>query len=150
MRRQYSTRSLFALAVIALALAAAPREAAEGDDLKRMQGDWMVVSMTANGMKYPDEEAQALFRTVEGNKYQVARYSKPIFNGTFQLDPSAMPKTIDSSPAADPSKPILGIYEFAGDALKICNAPPGKPRPTDFEARAGSGHTVTVWQPEKQ
>ena len=62
MRRQYyfSTRCLFVLCASALSLAAAPREAAEVDDLKRMQGDWMVVSMAANGMKYPDEEAQAL------------------------------------------------------------------------------------------
>ena len=115
-----------------------------------MQGDWMVLSLTVNGMKYPDEEAQSLFRTVEGNSYQVARFSKAVGKGTFQLDPSAMPKAIDSSPAADPSKPILGIYEFDGDTLKICNAPPGRPRPSDFEAKAGSGHTLTIWQPEKK
>jgi uncharacterized protein (TIGR03067 family) len=148
--RQQSTRCLFALATIGLTLGAAPRDVAEADDLKRMQGDWMVVSMTANGMKYPDEEAQSLFRTIEGNNYLVARYSKPVGKGTFKLDPAAMPKTIDSLPAADPSKPILGIYEFDGETLKICNAPPGKPRPGDFEAKAGSGHTVTEWQPEKQ
>jgi uncharacterized protein (TIGR03067 family) len=131
-------------------LAAAPREAADTDDLKRMQGDWMVVSMTFNGMKYPDEEAQSLFRTIEGNSYQVARYSKQVVKGTFQLDPSAMPKTIDSLPAADPSKPLLGIYEFDGDTLKICNSQPGEPRPGNFEAKAGSGHTLTIWQPEKK
>jgi uncharacterized protein (TIGR03067 family) len=73
----------------------------------------------------------------------------PIGTGTFKLDPSAMPKTIDSSPAADPSKPILGIYEFEGETLKICNAQPGKSRPSDFEAKAGSGHTLIVWQREK-
>ena len=73
----------------------------------------------------------------------------PIGKGTFKIDPAAMPKAIDSSPAADPSKPILGIYEFDGDTLRVCNAPPGKPRPSDFEAKAGSGHTLTVWQPEK-
>ena len=149
MTRQYSTRCLSSLVAVVLTVGAAPREAAEGDDLKKMQGDWMVVSMTANGIKYPDEEAQSLFRTIEGNNYQISRYSKPIGKGTFKLDPAATPKTIDSSPAADPSKPILGIYEFDGDNLKVCNAPPGKPRPSDFEAKAGSGHSLTVWQPEK-
>lgn len=149
MTREFSTRCLLLVAAVALFVGAAPREATEGDDLKKMQGDWMVVSMTANGMKYPDEEAQSLFRTIEGNKYQVARYSKPIGKGTFKLDPAATPKTIDSWPATDPSKPILGIYEFDVDNLKICNAPSGKPRPSDFEAKAGSGYTQTVWQPEK-
>lgn len=149
MRREFSTRCLLLLAAMVLSVGAAPREATEGDDLKKMQGDWMVVSMTANGIKYPDEEAQPLFRTIEGNNYQISRYSKPIAKGTFKIDPSATPKTIDSLPATDPSKPLLGIYEFDGDTLRICNAQPGKPRPADFEAKAGSGHTVTVWQPEK-
>ena len=91
MTQPYSTQCFFwVLAAIVSTAGAAPREAAEGDDLKKMQGDWMVVSMTANGMKYPDEEAQALFRTIEGSNYEMSRYSK-----------------------------------------------------------AGSGHTVTVWQPEK-
>ncbi len=149
MTREFLARCLLLLVATVLTVGAAPREAIEGDDLKKMQGDWMVVSMTANGMKYPDEEAQSLFRTIEGNNYQISRYSKPIGKGTFKLDPAAMPKTIDSSPAADPSKPILGIYEFDGDNLRVCNAPPGKPRPSDFEAKAGSGHSLTVWQPEK-
>jgi uncharacterized protein (TIGR03067 family) len=149
-KRISSSRCILTLAAILLTAAAAPREAADTDDLKRMQGDWMVVSMTFNGMKYPEEEAQALFRTVEGNNYQVARYSKPFFKGTFQLDPTATPKTIDSLSATDASKPIPGIYEFDGDTLKICSAPPGKPRPNDFEAKAGSGHTLTIWQPEKK
>ncbi len=113
MKRPYSTQCfLWVLATIVLTVGAAPREAIEEDDLKRMQGDWMVASMTANGMKYPDEEAQSLFRTIEGNNYQISRYSKPIGKGTFRIDPSATPKTIDSSPSTDPSKPILGIYEF--------------------------------------
>ena len=44
-------------------------------DLARMQGDWMVSSMIAGGMKLEDEEAQTLFRTVEGDKYKRARAS---------------------------------------------------------------------------
>jgi uncharacterized protein (TIGR03067 family) len=148
-RRKFLKRYiLLALATFVLTAGAAPREATEADDLKKMQGDWMVVSMTANGMRYPDEEAQALFRTIEGNNYQISRYSKPFAKGTFKIDPAATPKTIDSSPATDPSKPLLGIYEFEGENLKVCNAQPGKPRPSDFEAKAGSGHTLTVWQPE--
>jgi uncharacterized protein (TIGR03067 family) len=79
----------------------------------------------------------------------ISRYGYQQIYRAHLLDPAATPKTIDSSPAADPSKPILGIYEFDGETLKICNAQPGKPRPADFEAKAGSGYTLTVWQPEK-
>jgi hypothetical protein len=44
----------------------------------------------------------------------------------------------------------LRYYEFNGDSLKICNAPPGKPRPTEVDAKAGSNHLQMVWQPEKK
>jgi uncharacterized protein (TIGR03067 family) len=69
--------------------------------------------------------------------------------GTFKLDATQSPKTIDSVLAGQEGKPIPGIYEFDGDKLRICAAPPGKPRPKDFEARLGSQHTLVVWEREE-
>ncbi len=37
---------------------------ASAKDLAKMQGDWMVVSITSDGRKLSDDEAQTLFRTV--------------------------------------------------------------------------------------
>ena len=120
---------------------------ATAEDLARMQGDWMVAAMWSGGIKVPDDEAQALFRTVEGNRYTVSRYSKPSSTGTFQIDATASPKTIDSTPEVAKDKPpILGIYEFDGQTLRIANAQPGQPRPTTFKPRIG--HTVIEWQLE--
>jgi hypothetical protein len=39
-----------------------------------------------------------------------------------------------------------GIYELNGDTLKSCVASPGKERPTEFSAKAGSGHTLRVFK----
>ncbi len=118
-------------------------------DLQRMQGDWMVATMKAGGMETDPAEAQALFRTIEGNKYTVARYSKTISQGTFAIDATKSPKTIDSTSAAPPGvKPILGIYEFDGTKLRVCNARPGQPRPKNFDAKPYTGHTLIVWEPE--
>jgi uncharacterized protein (TIGR03067 family) len=138
---------LWLLLAIAIAPTAVGHEVHD-DDLKRMQGDWRVVSMNSGGMKVPDEDAQALFRTVEGDRYTVSRYSKQISQGVLKIDASKTPKTIDSTPAgpADKVQPILGIYEFDGDRLRISNAQPGKPRPTDFKPRFL--HTVIEWEPE--
>jgi uncharacterized protein (TIGR03067 family) len=120
-------------------------------DLARMQGDWMVSSMIADGMKLPDEEAQSLFRTVEGDKYNVSRYAKRVGYGTFVIDATKSPATIDSTPAtADPKKKILGIYQWDGERLQVCNAQLGFPRPKTFEAKLGTGHTMIIWEREKK
>lgn len=143
---------LIALALFAIVIGAATVLADDADaDLKRMQGDWMVQSMTSNGLKSPDEESQSLFRTVTGDKYTVSRYTKTIVRGTFKLNPAASPPTIDSmlEGKAD-APPLLGIYAFAEGRLTICNSAPGKPRPTAFESKPGSGHTLTVWVPEQK
>ena len=125
-------------------------EDANAADLAKMQGDWMVATMTVDGMKLSPDEAQTLFRTIEGEHYTVSRYSKVIGRGTFKLDATQSPKTIDSTPAVagDPSKPIRGIYEFDGDRLRVCNARPGQPRPKNFTTKMFTGHSLIEWQPE--
>lgn len=132
-----------------LTCSAVAKEDPHAVDLAKMQGDWMVATMKTGGMDVPAEEAQSLFRSIEGNRYKIARYTKTIGQGTFKLDATQSPKTIDSQPDAPPDgKPILGIYEFDGDKLRICNARPGQPRPKNFEAKNYTGHTTTVWERE--
>jgi uncharacterized protein (TIGR03067 family) len=140
------------LAAIVLIAGAAPREDANAIDLKKMQGDWVVVTMVKDGTKIPDDDAQALFRTVKDDTYSVTRFTKVVGKGTFKIDATKKPKTIDSTPAgpADKAPVIRGIYELDGDTFKACNAPPGKDRPTDFEAKEGSEHTLIIWQREKK
>jgi uncharacterized protein (TIGR03067 family) len=126
---------------------------ADGDatkkDLEKMQGDWAAASMVVDGTKLSDDEAQCLFRTVKGDHYTVYHFNKEIGKGALAIDATKKPKTIDATPAGK-AKPLRGIYELEGDRLKVCFAPPGKDRPTDFEAKEGSGHTLTVWEREKK
>jgi uncharacterized protein (TIGR03067 family) len=131
---------------------AAEAEDANARDLQKMQGDWMVASMVTNGFQVPDDEAQSMFRTVKENKYTVFRFEKAVSEGTFQTDATQQPKTIDSRRKGlpDDAPSILGIYEFDGPRLVICNAPPGQERPSDFSAPEGSQHTRIVWEPEKK
>jgi len=32
------------------------------------------------------------------------------------------------------------------ETFTLCYTAPGKPRPTDFNAKAGSGHKLSVWK----
>jgi uncharacterized protein (TIGR03067 family) len=120
-------------------------------DLDRMQGDWMVASMKVNGLKHHQEEAESLFRTIKDGTFAVSRYTRVISSGTFELDATQSPRAIDSSITNRPeTATLLGIYEFDGDKLRICNAPPGKPRPKDFECRLGSQQTLIEWERERK
>lgn len=137
---------------VLLTAAEGAKDDAAAEDLKKMQGDWVVVSMEVDGMKIPDDDAQALFRTVKGDQYTVSRYRRAAGKGTIKLDATRKPRAIDALPAkaAGKARPVLGIYEFDGDKLKLCFASPGADRPTQFSAKEGSGNTLTVWQREKK
>jgi uncharacterized protein (TIGR03067 family) len=137
------------ITVVILSAASPPDEDNIKKDLEQMQGDWAAVSYVRDGQKLPDDDAQALFRTVKGDQYTVYQYRKPIGQGTFKLDAAAKPKTIDAFPKGQ-TKAMLGIYEIDGKVLKLCFAPAGKDRPMDFSAKEGSGHAFTVWEREKK
>jgi uncharacterized protein (TIGR03067 family) len=141
------------LLVVILAgfLVAADQPAADPGkkDLELMQGDWAAVSYIRDGQKLPDDDAQALFRTVKGNEYTVYQFRKAIGQGTFTLDATKKPRTIDAMPKGQ-TQAMRGIYEVDSKTLKLCFAPAGKDRPKDFTAKEGSGHAVTVWEREKK
>jgi uncharacterized protein (TIGR03067 family) len=146
-----TSQALLLCAVLAAAGDVPPADANK-IDLAKMQGDWGALAVIDNGTKLPDDEAQTLFRTISGDHFALFRFSKPLNQGTFKLDATKRPKTIEVTQegAKGNAKPILGIYEFDGARLRICNARPGLPRPTEFGAKAGSRHSQVVWELEKK
>ena len=76
------THIILTLAVVLSAPNDPTADDATAADLRKMQSDWMVATMKVNGKVYPDDQAQVLFRTIEGNKYTITRFSKVIATGT--------------------------------------------------------------------
>jgi uncharacterized protein (TIGR03067 family) len=145
-------RAILAALAVALLVGADKPDDVNKKDRERMQGDWVAASQVIDGNKQGDDEAQIIFRTVKDDTYTVSVFEKPIGKGTFTIDATKKPKTIDARPAtADKdAPPLLGIYEIDGDTFRACFAGPGKERPKEFESKAGSGHTLTVWKRERK
>jgi hypothetical protein len=43
----------------------------------------------------------------------------------------------------------LGIYELEPESYKVCFAPAGTPRPTNFSSEPGSGQILQIWERQK-
>ena len=137
------------LAAAGLLIAAeAPQDEATKKELEKMQGDWVMVESTHDGKKMSNEDVKLFKRTVKNDRYTITRGGEVIGEGTFKLDPTKKPKTIEAVRTAGPDKdkPMLGIYEVEGDTYKVCLALPGEERPKAFESKEGTKHTVSIWK----
>jgi uncharacterized protein (TIGR03067 family) len=127
-------------------------EAANKKAGETLQGTWAVVSAERNGKSADDVRGHQL--RFAGNKFTIkAKDGKLVYEGTYQVDASKKPMTIDfqHTGATLKGKTWKGIFVVEGDALKTCdNAPnPDKERPADFNAKAGSGYITIVFRRAK-
>lgn len=124
-----------------------PEELAKSE-LARFEGEWVMTAGQNDGQSIPDAARNQFRRIVKGDETVVMNGSAVFMRAKFTLDAQKKPKAIDYTLLEGANKGMkqLGIYEWVDDSLKICFAAPGKDRPADFSARAGSGHTVSVWK----
>ena len=140
--------ALLALAA-GLLVAAAPDDAK--NDLKKLDGTWVLASGENDGKKISADTLKTGQLTIDGDKHTV-KVGDTTYKGTHKLDPTAKPKTIDITPTNgdNKGKTSLGIYDLDGDTLKICWAPAGKDRPTEFKSADGSGVFLAVHKKAKE
>jgi uncharacterized protein (TIGR03067 family) len=146
-------RTLFVLIAAVLLIAADDKkDEAIKKDLEKLQGDWSMASSERNGQKLPDEAAKEYTRTIKDGHVTVFASGKAVVEATIKIDPTKKPKTMDVTYTSGDykDKTMLGIYEFDGDTCKVCFAPIDKERPTEFAAKEGTDHVVTVWKREKK
>jgi uncharacterized protein (TIGR03067 family) len=121
-------------------------------DRKQIEGTWRVVALEVNGNKANDEDAKKI-TVVNGpdGTWSLLSEGKEISKGTNSFDPTQKPKTIDFTPTEGEGKDsrYLGIYELGENARKLCFAPPGKDRPTEFTSTPGSEHILVMFERAK-
>ncbi len=143
--------ALLVLAVGLLVAADAPKDDEANNELKKLEGTWLVISGEDNGKKLSDETLKNARLTFEGEKHTV-KAGDTTYKGTHKLDPTKQPKAIDIMDTEGPfkNKTVLGIYALDGDEFKLCYAAPGKDRPKDFSGKEGTGNYYHVWKREKK
>jgi uncharacterized protein (TIGR03067 family) len=132
-------KHLVRAALVACAALAATVVAQADDDLAKLQGKWNVESFDYNGQ--PVDSMQKAVREFKDAKYTLTPASGDTFNGTVKLDPTKNPKQIDLELN---DRTLKGIYEVAGDVLKLSYRLEGDERPTEFKSTPDSGIVLVV------
>ncbi len=109
-------------------------------DLKRMQGCWAISSLEVDGQAMPPAVLQQARLEIIGNRFTSTGMGA-VYEGVVELDAAANPAHIDLKFDSGPEKGNTnpGIYEFAGEGLRLCLATRGGVRPASFATTPGSG-----------
>jgi uncharacterized protein (TIGR03067 family) len=124
---------------------AQPAEVAQ----KQLQGTWVATRAERDGKAAEDVVGHRL--SLSGNRFRIrSSDGKPLYAGTFRLDPGAKPAAFDfeHTEGALKGKVWKGVYALDGDTLTTCdNGPdPDRGRPAAFEAAAGSGYILITFR----
>ena len=111
------------------------------EEIKKLQGTWKQIACEKDGVAdQVDEFGLEPKSTFTDDTYVVTLTDGTIaIKGTFKLDPTREPKTIDwmDTFGEDAGKTFPAIYSLEGDRLIFCAADEGQERPTEFRTRLG-------------
>jgi len=143
---------LIGFACAAISLAQAEDNPAIKKDMDQLQGEWSMVSGTADGQPMPEEMRKQMKRVCKGDEITVTAGGQLFLKAKVSIDPSKKPKTIDYEmiDGFTKGKKQLGIYELDGDTFKSCFGAAGAERPKDFTSQPGDMRTSSVWKREKK
>jgi uncharacterized protein (TIGR03067 family) len=145
----YRLAALF-LSLVAPAAALAGDKSPQ-DELAKLRGTWLTVSLVNNGEILVDDKTKlksgsATTLVYDADTWKVQVGDRTVAKGKFKVDTAKMPKEIDvfDESGETNERTKLGIYEIRGGSYRFCLAPAGKPRPTEFSSKPGSGHSLGV------
>jgi uncharacterized protein (TIGR03067 family) len=141
-----------------LAAAAEPKPA---DDLAALQGNWKPLQCDYQGTpQMPADQMKQVTVVFDKDEYYLYfkdkdRSGQPkvllLALLAVSLDPTTSPKSIQFEFKDGPLKGQKrhGIYELAGNQLKMCYGSADKPKPTEFKSPANSGYFLETWARQK-
>ena len=134
-----------------LAVAAAVAFAQGDDDVKKLQGTWMLVSGKKDGQPIAPGDIAPSRIVWKGHDaiVETPHQAKETLRAPVKFGTAGSLRTMDwvrtNGPHAGTA--MLAIYQFIGpDEYVVVFAPGGKDRPTELDSKPGSGHTMHVWR----
>ena len=119
---------------------------------KALQGTWTATKAERVGRAATDLVGHRLL--FSGDHFEIqSKDRKSLYSGTIRLDASAKPTAIDFEHAEGglKGKAWKGIYALDGETLTICDNAEnlGAARPSQFEAKSGSGYVLVTFSRAK-
>jgi uncharacterized protein (TIGR03067 family) len=116
---------------------------------KTYEGTWKVTGLQIDGNQASADDAKKI-TVVNGDDgtWSIRVEGKEVAKGTSEIDPTKKPKTIDFTPSegSEKGKTFQGIYELEAERRRLCYAPSGKERPTEFSSNPGTGHVLVTFE----
>jgi len=136
---------LLTFVTLALSLPVNNIQAGDQQDVEKFQGTWKLVSATRDGKALAEDKVKQTTIVFKGDTFrfpELAEYATSK-EGTIKLDATKTPRQMDATSTG--GEVMLGIYDLEGNRYKVCFAPVGKPRPSEFVSTPGSGYILQFW-----
>jgi len=110
-------------------------------ELRGLEGDWRFESLEIDGMTVPAAALGASRILMDGDRFRTES-PEATYEGQFSIDADESPAhiTIEFISGPEAGNTSKGIYELAGDTLRLCLCVQGDERPAAFATKPGSGH----------
>ena len=106
-----------------------------------LQGPWRAVSMAQDGRQLEEDQIRQLLLVFSDKTMALRLGSRLVAETAYTIDAKAKPATIDMT---FQGQATLGIYQIAGEKLRICLNDLGKGRPAKFPAGASADCDVDL------
>ena len=125
--------------------------AADPHGTKSVQGSWTPVKAELGGQPMEEAILKTISLKLGDGTYEVYVGDKPD-KGTFKVDASAKPNSMDVTGTEGPNKgkTIPAIYELKDETLRICYDLSGVKRPTEFKSIAGTKLYLVTYNRKKE
>ena len=145
------------LGMTTLVMADPPPATPPAGDLDKIQGYWKPLQCELEGKgQMPADLMKQVTVVFDKNEYhlyfkdsKLDKDNKPIILrlalANISLEASTKTITFEFADGPLKGKKSHGIYELAGNQLKLCYGPSDRPKPTKFESTAGSGYFLETW-----